>query len=286
MGEYIAPFDAQHLQAACKVLGDTNRGLTGPEIEYLLQDIKVPDVSPEMTKWKRLFNALVGAQNKHQVGNHLIMFINRALKPVNYLQKRESFEWRRDELNVVLAFSGFSIGEDGKVFRSSRETTLSGARQRAGRMKAALEQRNVHAEVLNYCRAELIQENYFHAVLEAVKGVAERLRQMSGLQSDGAELVTEAFAIKAPILAVNRLVTDSEKSEQKGFSQLLIGLFGMVRNPLAHAPKVAWPMPEQDALDVLTLVSLVHRKLDAAVKVPLIADNHNSARGQLKIPIG
>jgi uncharacterized protein (TIGR02391 family) len=233
----------------------------------LLQDIKVEDVSPENTKWKRLFNALASAQNKHQVGNHLIMFINRAMNPVSYARKREAFEWRRDELNVVLAFSGFYIREDGKLVRSDRETTLSGARQRAGRMKAALEQRNVHAEVLNYCRAEFIEENYFHAVLESVKGVAERLRQMSGLQSDGAELVTEAFAIKAPVLAVNRLVTDSERSEQKGFSQLLIGLFGMVRNPLAHAPKVAWPMPEQDALDVLTLVSLVHRKLDGAVKV-------------------
>jgi ribosomal protein S19 len=32
-----------------------------------------------MTKWKRLFNALAGAQNQHQVGNHLIMFINRAM---------------------------------------------------------------------------------------------------------------------------------------------------------------------------------------------------------------
>lgn len=111
------------------------------------------------------------------------------------------------------------------------------------------------------------QKNYFHAVLEAVKGVAERVRQMSGLQSDGAELVNDAFGMKAPILAINQLVTDSEKSEQKGFSQLLIGLFGTVRNPLAHAPKIAWPMPEDDALDILTLVSFVHRKLDGATKI-------------------
>jgi uncharacterized protein (TIGR02391 family) len=104
-------------------------------------------------------------------------------------------------------------------------------------------------------------------VLEAVKGVAERLLQLSGLQSDGAELVNEAFGIKAPILAINQLVTDSETSEQKGFSQLLIGLFGTVRNPLAHAPKIAWPMPEDDALDMLTLISFVHRKLDGATKI-------------------
>jgi uncharacterized protein (TIGR02391 family) len=265
--ERIPLFSSQHLEAACKVLGDTERGLTGSEIGHLLQEVKLADVSPEMTKWKRLFNAMAEAQNKYQVGNHLIMFINRALNPVSYARNRDAFEWRRDELNVVLAFSGFYIREDGKVVHSTSESTLAGARARAGRMRAALEQRKVHAEVLKYCQAEYIQENYFHAVLEAVKGVAERVRQMSGLQSDGAELVNDAFGIKAPILAINQLVTDSEKSEQKGFSQLLIGLFGTVRNPLAHAPKIAWPMPEDDALDILTLVSFVHRKLDGAIKV-------------------
>jgi hypothetical protein len=46
------------------------------------------------------------------------------------------------------------------------------------------------------------------------------------------------------------------------FSQWCSGLFGTVRNPLAHAPKIVWLMPEHDALDILTLVSFVHRKLD------------------------
>jgi uncharacterized protein (TIGR02391 family) len=265
--ERIPCFDAQHLEAACRVLGETERGLTGTEIGYLLKDIKVDDVSPVETKWRRLFNALAQAQNTHQVGNHLIMFVNRALNPVRYARDKEVFDWRRDELNVVLAFSGFFIREDGKVVHSDPASTLTDARARAGRMRAALELRQVHAEVLKYCRSELIQENYFHAVLEAVKGVAERIRQLSGLVSDGAELVNEAFALKAPILAVNRLVTDSEKSEQKGFAQLLVGLFGMVRNPTAHTPKIIWPMPEQDALDILTLVSLVHRKLDGTGRV-------------------
>ena len=79
--------------------------------------------------------------------------------------------------------------------------------------------------------------------------------------------MNEAFAIKSPYIALNALTTESEKSEQKGFSNLLIGLFGAIRNPLAHAPKLTWPMSEQDALDVLTLVSFVHRKLDGGTKV-------------------
>ncbi|OIQ78006.1 protein of unknown function (hypoth_ymh) [mine drainage metagenome] len=262
----IAPFNSQHLEAACRVLADTERGLTGTQIERLLQEIKVADPSPSMTKWKRLFNALAAAQNQHKLGNHLIMLINRAMDPVNYARDPGTFSWRRDELNVVLAFSGFYVREDGRVGHADKATTLDAARARAGRLKAALESRNVHAEVLNYCRAELLDENYFHAVFESTKGVAERIRLMSGLTVDGAELVNRAFSIQNPILALGSLTSESEKSEQKGFANLLVGLFGAVRNPLAHAAKTNWPMSEHDALDILTLVSLIHRKLDRTQK--------------------
>lgn len=267
----ILPFSSQHLEAACRVLADTERGLSGTQIERLLQEIEVADTSPGMTKWKRLFNAMAGVQNQHQVGNHLIMFINRAMNPVNYAREPEAFAWRRDELNVVLAFSGFYVREDGKVGYADTAATLDAARARAGRLKTALESRAVHAEVLNYCRSELLEENYFHAVFEATKGVAERIRLLSGLNSDGADLVNKAFAGQQPVLALGPLISESEKSEQKGFANLLIGLFGAVRNPLAHAPKTNWPMSEQDALDILTLASLIHRKLDGTQKMTITA---------------
>lgn len=250
--------------------------MTGAQIERLLQEIKVADVSPGMTKWKRLFNALAEAQNHHQVGNHLIMLINRAMDPVNYARNPSTFTWRRDELNAVLAFSGFHVREDGRVAHTDKATTLDAARARAGRLKAALESRNVHIEVFNYCRAELVDENCFHAVLEATKGVAERIRLMSGLTTDGADLATKAFSVHNPILSLGPLNTESEKSEQKGFTNLLIGLFGAIRNPLAHAPKTTWPMSEQDALDILTLVSLIHRKLDRTKKVGEPRDGRSS----------
>ena len=73
-------------------------------------------------------------------------------------------------------------------------------------------------------------------------------------------------AYKAPILKLNTLTTETEISEQKGIVNLLIGLFGAVRNPTAHAPKIVWGMPEQDALDILAMVSYIHRKLDGASK--------------------
>jgi uncharacterized protein (TIGR02391 family) len=266
MATRIDCFNSQQLEAACRVLGDTERGLNGSQIGRLLQEIDVPDLSPGVTKWKRLFNALAMAQNRHRVGNHLVMFINLAMNPVSYARDRGAFIWRRDELNVVLAFSGFYVRDDGRVGYADKANTLDAARARAGRLKAALENRAVHPEVLNYCRAELLDENYFHAVFEATKGVAERIRTLSGLSGDGADLVNKAFAGQQPVLVLSPLTSESERSEQRGFANLLVGLFGAIRNPLAHAPKTNWPMSEQDALDILTMVLLIQRKLDRVQK--------------------
>jgi uncharacterized protein (TIGR02391 family) len=117
--------------------------------------------------------------------------------------------------------------------------------------------------VLCFYRAQLVERNYFHAVLEASKSVADKIRNLSGLTNDGADLVRDAFGLRrGPILAINSLQTDTEKGEQRGFVNLLTGVFGTVRNPTAHEARIYWPIDEADALDILSLLSLVHRKLD------------------------
>lgn len=259
-------FEVSVLEAVCRALGDTSDGLTGREIGNILADMEVEDPGADVTKWVRIFNALALQQNKLQVGNHVIMFVNRAMVPARFVQKPELFMRMQDVLNVALSLAGYGVNDQGKVIRTTLETTVSGAVARAKRLKTTLETRGTHPQVFAYCTAELIAENYFHAVLEAVKGVAERLRQLSGLSIDGAELVNQALSTKAPLLALNSLSTETEVSEQKGICNLLIGLFGAIRNPTAHAPKVVWQMPEQDALDVFAIVSYVHRKLDSASK--------------------
>jgi uncharacterized protein (TIGR02391 family) len=266
--ERISPFTSQQLTAICKVLGDTEDGLTGSEIGRLLEECRISDIDPTLTKWKRLFNAFASWQNSKQLGNCVLMFIARAMNPALYTRNAEVFASRRDELNVVLAFSGMHIGDDGKIRRSTQAESLNEAMKRASRLHDALSNRNVHADLLQFCRAELLAENYFHAVFEAMKSISAKIRTLSGLQSDGADLVQQAFGQSqpGPVLAVNPLVTDTDKGEQRGFANLLIGLFGTIRNPLAHNPKVEWEMSEQDALDILTMASLIHRKLDKAYR--------------------
>ena len=110
----------------------------------------------------------------------------------------------------------------------------------------------------------MLQDNYFHAVFEATKGLAQRIREMSSVEADGAALVDRVFSIERPVLAFNTLRTETERSEYKGFAALLKGCFAAVRNPLAHEPKILWE-GEDDAADYFSLISLLHRKLDDCV---------------------
>jgi len=137
-------------------------------------------------------------------------------------------------------------------------------------LRAELMHRNVHSDVLRFCKTELLQDNYFHCVLEAAKSAAQKIRDKSGIEADGASLVDEVFSIKSPRLALNTLQTESEQSEKKGFANLLKGVFGTFRNVTAHAPKIIWAVNRTDAMDALTILSYIHRRLDEAVVVPLI----------------
>jgi uncharacterized protein (TIGR02391 family) len=66
----------------------------------------------------------------------------------------------------------------------------------------------------------------------------------------------------------NSLRTETDRNEQTGLANIMKGLFSAVRNPQAHTPKLLWHVSEDDALDLLGTLSLLHRRLDAAVVPP------------------
>jgi uncharacterized protein (TIGR02391 family) len=76
-----------------------------------------------------------------------------------------------------------------------------------------------------------------------------------------------------PRIAFNGLRTHSHRSKQTGLVNLFKGVYETFRNPTAHSPRSSWPMTEQDALDLLTLLSMLHRRLDQAVDVPRVGSS-------------
>lgn len=129
----------------------------------------------------------------------------------------------------------------------------------------------MHPHVLRFWRAELLADNYFHAVQEAVKSVADKMRTRTGITNGAAALVDRVLGGEPPLLAINPRSTASERSEHSGFANLVRGTFGMFRNPTAHEARIHWAMSkEDDAEDLLTVVSLIHRRLDQAHMLPRV----------------
>lgn len=91
---------------------------------------------------------------------------------------------------------------------------------------------------------------------------------MSAISGDGAGLVDATLAIGStgrPRIRINSLATDTERDEQKGFANLCKGMLGMFRNPTAHDPRMSRTVTDEELLEVLMLVSMIHRRLDGAI---------------------
>lgn len=262
----IPPFPQAVLENVCRIIGDTNTGLTGTQIgAYLAQEL-IKDTDPTLTKWKRLYNAFANFQNKHQCSNNILNFIKLSLSPARYVDDKERFDLLRNKINQQLAFVGFHVKDDGDLQKIEKASTISDVQIKADNLKHEIENRKGHPALMQYCKAELLANNYFHAVFEANKGLFARIRELSDLTTDGNVLIEEAFS-QNPILIINNYQTKSEQDEHKGFCNILKGLCGMFRNTESHEPKVSWEVTEQDALEILGIISYCHRRLDKAQRI-------------------
>lgn len=257
-------FNQSEIQAIADALGDTNLGLTGSEIAHLLNVCRIRDCDPGLTKRFRLLNAFVESQNTHGHRRRILEFIRQAMKPAFHARAPERFEPLRANLNMALAFCGLAVEASGSLIKAQPVETLQQAARRARELREDLIARNVHPDVLACCKEEWLADDYFHVILEATKSINLKIQDRTGLTIDGAELVDRAFGGERPMLAINGMKSVGERSEQKGFVNLLKGIFGLFRTPTAHEARIRWAVEKRDAEEVLTLLSLAHRRIDEA----------------------
>jgi len=275
--------DKQQLKSICAVLADTFNGLTKAEIQSHLKNCNIPIISDgyrnigngyayQVGANKRdfLFSCLATQINKTGSCKCTYDFIQSVLNPINYtrLDNRGKYEWLFEELNKVLILLGMQVRKDGIIIVVEKATTLNEVDKRVSHLKKKLYERSIHNEVVKYCESDYLRKDYFDAVFEASKGLAERVREIMGLKTDGGTLFDTAFSTKDPYLFFNKLSTESELSEFKGLKELLCAIFHLARNPEAHTPKINWKVDEGKALDILTLISFAHKYLDECHKYP------------------
>lgn len=273
--------DEQQLKAICDVLAETSLGYTKIELTRLLQQSKITVVSDGkvsngytyqlgLNKRDWLYNCLATEINNSHSFTRIYTFLEKALNPVAFTDEksRGKYSYFLEGVNKVLLLAGLEITKEGKLIEVVQAKTLDEVDRRVNSLQRQLYNRAIHSEVQKYCIKDYLQKDYYDAVFEAAKGLAERVRQITGLTSDGGTLFQTAFAKNDPYLFFNSMQTDSEKSEFIGLKELMEAIFHLVRNPAAHTPKINWKVDEARALDVLTLISFAHKYLDECHKMP------------------
>ena len=103
--------------------------------------------------------------------------------------------------------------------------------------------------------------HYARAVEEAYKCLNNTVKDKSGLDKDGQDLMNQVFSTKKPVLKLNKLKTESDVDEQLGYMLIFGGCMTGIRNPRAHEHKKA-DSPEV-ALEMLVwanhLMRVVHK---------------------------
>jgi len=238
--------------------------LTHTEITNLFQQHRYKNICYEGNKFIRIYNSFVNEYNSTKKVAVIFNVLFSIINPVKFA-KQEEYNDVLYKINTILAHEGLQLSfSNGKkqVHKIKKARDINDAKAKADQLRQILESRDIHPYVLQFCKAELLQENYFHAVLEASKSIYSRIRDLSHINEDGNKLVDIAFSTKSPILKINPLKTQSDISEQVGFMNLIKGVTSMFRNPTAHEAKIYWPISKEEAIDLLTIISFIHKKLD------------------------
>lgn len=271
MGKLFEPWPASVVEGIANVLGETQDGLKGKEIGPLLASAKSPDENSSASKRDRINVALWNKQTKNHAANCVMTFVVNAMAPARYSKNPALFSQRQDDLNEVLVYVGLRVTDKGKLGSVRAATSLTEGLERAASLRSEMTRRRFHPAVMDSCSQEVLARNWFHASLEAVKSILQRLRDMTGKPGDGAALADTCLALgrdRQPLIAINSLDSESEESEQTGFATLVKGLSVMYRNPVAHDPRSKRTVSEEELLELLTTVSAVHRRLDSARGLP------------------
>src|SRR5262249_27289696 len=121
----------------------------------------------------------------------------------------------------------------------------------------------MHPTVVKISRPRFESGHFADSVEAALKEVNDIVRQLvkdkTGREYDGSDLMNRAFSVDKPILILDDLTTTSGRNIQVGYMLIFSGAMTGIRNPKAHANIEIDPTR---ALHFLFLASLLLFKID------------------------
>jgi uncharacterized protein (TIGR02391 family) len=121
----------------------------------------------------------------------------------------------------------------------------------------------LHQRVVKTSKTRFEAGHYADAVESALKElnsvVKALVKQDTGKELDGADLMHQALSPKNPIIILDDLGTDSGRNQQTGYMEIFAGSMTGIRNPKAHENLT---ITKERAIHHLFLASLLFSRLD------------------------
>jgi uncharacterized protein (TIGR02391 family) len=118
---------------------------------------------------------------------------------------------------------------------------------------------HIEERLWEFIKRSYNSEDYKTAILDSIQFVGDIIREKSGLDNDGNQLIGGAFGGANPKIKLNKLKTESEKNIQKGIESILRGIYSAYRNPRSHS-KIE--DTEQDAFEIIIFLNHLLKLID------------------------
>jgi len=256
------PFDLPALERLATIIGDR---YSWREMTNFFTDAGVTDLQTregETAKWRFAERVLRELQRQTNGTQRIAQIIERLCSPQSFFGQADVHLQMLTSVNEVLSHYTLRVDRSGRVVVD--ETVTPQLRSRASPQAVLFDSRQFHPEVRKHARQLFVERRHFHAVFECCKAFDGAVRAMAQSSKHGSELMGAALS-KTGALKLNTLRTETEVNEQEGYMHLCMGLMRAIRNPLSHEPEYDWPMAQEDALDMLSLLSYLFRQLDKVI---------------------
>lgn len=121
----------------------------------------------------------------------------------------------------------------------------------------------LHPKIVEVSKNRFETKHFADSVEAALKEVNNIVKvivkQRTGQEYDGADLMNRAFSLQNPIIVLDDLSTKTGKNIQKGYMQIFSGAMTGIRNPKAHENVT---IERQRTIHFLFLASLLMFKID------------------------
>lgn len=263
--------DQTYLTMICDAFVEMEDMISDGEVGALLVGSGVEDVYSYSGRHHRLFHALKEQQGKDGGAGTIAIFLRRTGEHLKRRRGEEALQEYRRKINSILSYAGLALDETLKLtdFDASKPIySIPDAETRAESLNRAVKQRRLHPDILLSTRPEFILDRgYYHCVLEASKLLQEKLRAKTGLRIEGPAIAEHALSFsmqRPPMLALNQFENENDQAEQFTLMCMLKGLLLTFQDEQTRVYRKGWHMDFEDALDLLSLISFFHRKIDKA----------------------